>query len=852
MIDLSDTRMSRLDRLRTDAAELADALDAAAEQLDADGRCPEIGLVTRLADWEERLNELTREIQAFGSVHDGELESGVWSIDQLEHASRKQTLLSRAGDLNSRVQAVRHVDEPEFAPLVAARSEASQWLDTLSSRNADAIAAEVETLSVSPPAWLSLLRLIEQADTLSDDEWSRLDEAVTETYGRTLAIAAARGKLTSQPVAEETRPDPERLVVDRPIFPVAPSDDPAPARPAEELFSSDNVFADDGDANPETDSGRIRLTGRSPSVETATPQRIPKGHFEDVPAAIVESAIAAMDASGDAQRREIDHLVVRLVLEERTGLAYHLALGNENDASVEHIPAWLLRAWSVSPHVVFPQGRLAADLTRSLSQYRPGDDDSPTEDAIQFLVCACALRAALIAPSTRAAAILRSMPMRPGFSNLYNYCVRIATYGEQLGGVLPHAFKKETGTVNHDRRLADLQAEVTRWHQKFIAGRLEYEVAEQLFMRGHWSVRQTAARREPERVYRWMRWQAAQRAIDAIVAPLMQGQWEQLAESRRLLKALRESELLPGGNRRSQDPEGDRQIASLLQDVRSFVQQATSAAALMGRDQGPVLLPAIDEIRSEVCERHESVLRELNDAMAIASAEVLQMGLACLVRAVTQVRDLVDPATAAPEREPDLRHLLQGELLKVPTLMLDADWEPQCSATVLEEEILRSLTGPQPDWRMAFQLHCDQGNHSATQKLLSLDVWTESEHTELTAVRRELLGWMEQSMLQELSRGTALLREAVARGAIRGDDRVRYESCLSQLKHKVAGAVFTTDDVELLKELQGELRQAVQRPPERNHLGPDDQPLATPPDEDDEADGSEAWVVDWIGGDEPT
>ncbi|MFG0336011.1 MAG: hypothetical protein ACF8TS_21845, partial [Maioricimonas sp. JB049] len=305
----------------------------------------------------------------------------------------------------------------------------------------------------------------------------------------------------------------------------------------------------------------------------------------------------------------------------------------------------------------------------------------------------------------------------------------------------------------------------------------------------------------------------------------------------------------------SQDREGDRQIASLLQDVRSYVQQATAAAALMGRDQGPVLVPAIDEIRGEVCERHEPVLRELNEALAVAPGEPAQMGLVCLIRAIAQIRDLVDPTTAVPDREPDLRHLLQGELLKVSTLMLDSDWAAQCSATVLEEEILRSLTGPQPDWHMAFQLHCDQGNHSATQKLLSLNVWTESEHAELTAIRRELLGWMEQSMLQELSRGTALLREAVARGAISGDDRVRYESCLSQLKHKVAGAVFSADDVELLTTLQGELEQAVQRaadPSDGDGVACDASLQTSPDHVADDADGSETWVVDWIGDEERT
>jgi len=46
------------------------------------------------------------------------------------------------------------------------------------------------------PAFAALLSIIEGRDALDDDKFAVLDEAVTTAFGRTLAVAAARGKLT--------------------------------------------------------------------------------------------------------------------------------------------------------------------------------------------------------------------------------------------------------------------------------------------------------------------------------------------------------------------------------------------------------------------------------------------------------------------------------------------------------------------------------------------------------------------------------------------------------------------------------------------------------------------------------
>jgi hypothetical protein len=50
------------------------------------------------------------------------------------------------------------------------------------------------------------VKIIEEAETLADNEWASIQEVLSESFGKDLAVAASRGKLTlrSQETAAET------------------------------------------------------------------------------------------------------------------------------------------------------------------------------------------------------------------------------------------------------------------------------------------------------------------------------------------------------------------------------------------------------------------------------------------------------------------------------------------------------------------------------------------------------------------------------------------------------------------------------------------------------------------------
>jgi hypothetical protein len=158
------------------------------------------------------------------------------AVVQALAAEEKRAALSEARTrvmaVLDRVLTISHSDGPNFAALVQCLvkakeiRQAAQDPKAFDSEQAPAFLDNI-------PAFAALLSIIEGRDALDDDKFAVLDEAVTTAFGRTLAVAAARGKLmigaakapAAAPVAEHATPP-------APKEPAPRSAAPAPAAPA--------------------------------------------------------------------------------------------------------------------------------------------------------------------------------------------------------------------------------------------------------------------------------------------------------------------------------------------------------------------------------------------------------------------------------------------------------------------------------------------------------------------------------------------------------------------------------------------------------------------------------------------
>ena len=93
-----------------------------------------------------------------------------------------------------RILAISHKDGPNFTALAQCQAKAQEIRQAaedprvFDSENAPAFLE-------STPSFAALLTMIENREALDDDKFAALEDAVTQSFGKTLAVAATRGKL---------------------------------------------------------------------------------------------------------------------------------------------------------------------------------------------------------------------------------------------------------------------------------------------------------------------------------------------------------------------------------------------------------------------------------------------------------------------------------------------------------------------------------------------------------------------------------------------------------------------------------------------------------------------------------
>ena len=214
----------RLAALSERFTTLAATLTQATQQLQASGTLPPETLVDEIAkirtdfvDVRHRVLEAARSLSvnvpAISEIDSIKaLEPVLQTVAQALAAEEKKAALSEARArvmaVLDRVLTVTHMDGPNFAALVQCLTkakeirQAAQDPKAFDTENAPAFLESI-------PSFAALLSIIEGRDALDDEKFAVLDEAVTQSFGRTLAVAAARGKLAigaSAPAASRAAP----------------------------------------------------------------------------------------------------------------------------------------------------------------------------------------------------------------------------------------------------------------------------------------------------------------------------------------------------------------------------------------------------------------------------------------------------------------------------------------------------------------------------------------------------------------------------------------------------------------------------------------------------------------------
>ena len=255
----ADDLVKHLAALSRRFAGLAAKLAQAARELETGGVLPPESLIEELAaardefiDLRSSVLDAARTLAVTAPAQtaiDGlkALEAVVRALaEATAHESRRTTLADarrRVLAVLDRIMTINHVDDPNFAALLECQAKAREIRAAVldpKGPTAESAAVIVE----ATPAFSALLTLIEGREHLDDAKFAVLEDSVTRLFGRTLTVAATRGKLVAGPAdlpRAPERPAPRPKTVEEPVGPVvvaaAPSVAPRVQPPAPLLAS---------------------------------------------------------------------------------------------------------------------------------------------------------------------------------------------------------------------------------------------------------------------------------------------------------------------------------------------------------------------------------------------------------------------------------------------------------------------------------------------------------------------------------------------------------------------------------------------------------------------------------------
>lgn len=187
--DVLEPCRERQARLRTAADDLARDLHDAAASLSRTGIPVPPATLDRLKRFRTEFDDVCAQLSRVSPV------APLPTLTVIERELDTLELIRRALERLELVPRIQHREQSRFLAWDRCLAELARWKDQLTSSDRDLARRSAEEF-LAPEAGLNaVVTLVADGESLTDDQWSTLLDAVAGVYGREISTAIARGKL---------------------------------------------------------------------------------------------------------------------------------------------------------------------------------------------------------------------------------------------------------------------------------------------------------------------------------------------------------------------------------------------------------------------------------------------------------------------------------------------------------------------------------------------------------------------------------------------------------------------------------------------------------------------------------
>ncbi|WP_333398597.1 AAA family ATPase [Microcoleus sp. K4-B3] len=803
-IPISQNLIQELDESRENFIQLRDKVLELAEYLAVSPTLTteEIGSLADIKSVLERVNLAEKQKSAIALVRDSALR------------------------VLERILAIAHRVERNFQSLLECQDKARELQRAISESQEYDLHPDTKLLADGNHPFSKLLTLIAELEEADEERLDSLHDAVSESFGRTLAMAAVRGKLMIQSEAipdspaistnnnlEEASlvegPEPETVpILDQPLLAelnavliekviAQPTTENIPDIPPTEAPTATQV----NHQNSENKQGKeVDKQGNKKREEK---QSLYSFSPNDTAQQIAQSILDDPDRERPAVLRD---LVWRLIFEQKLSLAFHLARCFEKQYSnfEPHLPPQLIRAVLLGQNLRYDvgYGKLANLLKDDFTSYTASyslPDKSEWNQAASLLLASAAMRPSLLAPNTGAKHLLQQLHFgKAGLAKLYDYCQIIAKHGDRQRALDITAIKKAQDQADIQKSLDDLHQKIETW----------------------WSQAQKKDMIYPPAKKVWQDWLKPDELIHSLLFPVLESDLSKLSALKQKVNRLSDESQID-----SEVEKTDRKIRSSRRDsmmgkaviqfrdrvrepvdlVRKWIEIQESR--LDQRDN--YLQKEAKQLKQDIENLQDTVLQELDTFEATKPPVFILAGIACCRKAVEDIGNIFDPDTELPTAEPYPKHILHADLLRMPSIPIDDAWElDMANPEAGIDGILELVKNDIWDWQQAFDMQsyvCSSnavGNHEVTAHIIEYLEHNPESTLDLAQLKDERNNRIEecQKILQKQVETTSKqLESAVAFGLLRETDRTAYAAQIESIKNALETTRLFSEKIELLR-----------------------------------------------------
>jgi hypothetical protein len=504
-----------------------------------------------------------------------------------------------------------------------------------------------------------------------------------------------------------------------------------------------------------------------------------------------------------------ERLVWQLISEGRLSTAYQLLKISEelNPGFSPQFRSWLLKAVLLARQIRYAAGDIASQLKTIFGfvldkNFPELDYNKPDELSSILLILAASLRPALIAPQTYAVDVLRTFKMPNGLSAVYEYQQRIIHFAHGYRALEPAILMRVKDDSSWSLELQNLQKQVSAWLEE---------------------TRKIAFGFQPAAIV-WQQWHSHDGYFHELLSPILSN--EQSAQER--LQAELENHLSNDEQIRSIILRDYNNTASKRGRSRVKTLETRALATICNKTYEvseflrrwlelqkakQVSHQAFDQQRAEDLRRdifmlHPKVINSI-EAFSKRHDEInIQVALSVLSESIQDIYQLFNSKQSFATGSIHPRFLLNIDLLKIPEIGIDEEWNPKnVESEKLHELFLNYVHQPEIDWSSLYARYEQEWNHEATQAIIDyfqspLKPNINVEISTLISVREKQIQASSEILREFTNRVDEEIEKSVAYGFLNEEERQELRSIVIAVR---AGLASNLDFHRKRQQLNGVL-----------------------------------------------